>query len=299
MNEFTGMKFHNAVLADLPKYVSDPNYWLEQKADGIRAQLRIADGELLLLAYRGELLRSSTALKALPGISQHCLELVETSKQRRKPIFHLDGEIIGSTTFWAFDLLDYGSNLRHQPFELRRDRLEEFFKILTHTVDGGFGKSSSSATGPERLKLLPCARTTKQKQRLVETLLEQHAEGVMIKHRAAPYDVGRRVYHSLKLKFTKTVDCIILQRNRDRDCNAVLGVYDGKRVVEIGCCSMIGKPDAQVGDVVEVEYLYAMKRLVQPTLLRLRPDKRACPRDCSIDQLSFTKKEIITLNGKR
>lgn len=89
----------------------------------------------------------------------------------------------------------------------------------------------------------------------------------------------------LKVKFYREVDCVVTARNTGA-CNAYLAVYDDRgHLTQIGSASMIGKPDAKVGDVVEVKYLSwrAGGALVQPSVLRIRPDKQA--EDCSVSQL--------------
>lgn len=143
------------------------------------------------------------------------------------------------------------------------------------------------------MRLLPVARTVDEKQRLLAHVRDEGGEGIVLKDRAAPYEPGVRSKRNLKVKFRKTVDCIVTARNEGRQSNAHLAVYEDGALRPIGKCSMIGKPDAQVGDVVEVAYLYATESLTlyQPSLARLRPDKDAV--DCTLDQLRPVSKAVI------
>lgn len=95
----------------------------------------------------------------------------------------------------------------------------------------------------------------------------------------------------------KTADVVVLERNRGAE-NAILGAYDREgNLVEVGACSMIGKPDARPGDVAEVRYLYAtpptMRLYGPPNFVRVRDDKRAA--ECSIDQLVPVSRRAVTL----
>ena len=77
-------------------------------------------------------------------------------------------------------------------------------------------------------------------------------EGIVLKLRSGLYRSGQRSRSQLKIKFRKTVDCVVTDRNRGKNSNALLGLYDGPLLRHVGRCSMIGKPDALTGDVVEV-----------------------------------------------
>jgi hypothetical protein len=99
----------------------------------------------------------------------------------------------------------------------------------------------------------------------------------------------------LKAKFVVTADVIVLAVGDDGKESCTLGMVDGNTVVEIGRCSLIGKPYVKPGDIIEVAYLYANNckapRLYQPRLYRVRDDKT--PPECTIDQLKFTNKSVM------
>lgn len=146
----------------------------------------------------------------------------------------------------------------------------------------------------ESVVAAPEARTTAGKLRMLAEVRAQQGEGVMLKRRDAGYDFDTRVDHSVKVKFRKTCECVVTERNADGSLNARLGMYDiDGKLVSVGGCSMIGKPDARPGDVVEVEYLYATEALTlyQPSLWHIRTDK--VPSDCTLDQLAPVDRSLI------
>jgi ATP-dependent DNA ligase len=267
------MKFKEARVEDVPKFINDPMWVLQQKLDGIRAQLVFEPGELPWFRNSsGDPMRSSAAL----GVANLVL-----SRFARHPEgidgHTIDGEILGGA-FWIFDLM-LETNLR----------LEDRMTLLTTW----YGEVSPHH---DVIKLLPTARTVEEKIKLVEAVDAQDGEGWIAKRLDSGYDFGARVEHSLKLKRTHTVDCVVMGRNVKRDLNFVLGLYhDGDRLIHVGNASAIGKPDAQVGDVVEVKYLYcgSGNKLVQPSVIRMRDDKEAA--ECTTHQLRFADKKVVEL----
>lgn len=269
------MKFAEAAVLDLPTYINDPAWILQQKVDGIRAQLVMQGGTAPWFRNgTGEALKSSTAaataipiLKALPAHPD-------------APGYMVDGEILNGV-FYAFDFL--ADNEPHAPLSQRLATLAVWYDAITD-LGGDLTK---------RITLLPTARTKAEKTLLALKVYEQGGEGWIAKNLTGTYNYGQRVEHSLKLKITTTVDCVVLDRNRNGKHNFVLGVWRDGALTEIGCASAIGKPDAAVGAVVETKYLYvgADGRLTQPTVLRLRTDKPAA--DCDDNALRFVNKAVL------
>lgn len=267
------MKFREAPVADLPAYVTDPAWVLQQKCDGVRAQLVCVDGERPWFrnGTGGELANSAalgTARQVLARMGAH-LGMGLT----------IDGEIVDGA-FWAFDLIVDGGE--RQTLADRLDTLRIWHHAL---VRQGLA---------DLVRLLPTARTLDDKQRLAEAVLTQGGEGWIAKRVDGGYDWGQRVTHSVKLKVTSTVDVVVTGVGRDGKASVDLGLYDdGGQCVSVGRASTIGKGNPQVGDVLEVRYLYAGAngRLVQPTILRVRTDKPA--HACSTDQLRMVNKGVI------
>lgn len=269
------MKFKEAPVLDLPKYVHDDKWVLQQKLDGIRAQLVFEPGEKPWWRNSsGEQMKSGAAL----GVANMIAARFGTAPAAMVG-YSLDGEILNGA-FWLFDLFIDGER---QTLAERLAALE-----LVHEMLGDLGHH-------DLIKLLPTARTVDEKLKLATAVAEQGGEGWITKRLDSHYDFGARVEHSLKLKITHTVDCVVTGRNVKRDDNFTLGLYQDGKLVHVGNASAIGKPNAQIGDVVEVKYLYcgAGNKLVQPTVLKMRDDKR--PEECTTDQLRFADKKVVEL----
>jgi ATP-dependent DNA ligase len=265
------MKFDGVEPALLNDYIENDDYVLQQKIDGIRAQLVYEPRSLPWFRNgAGARLVSSTAAKTTEPLLKRLGPTVNDFG------FTIDGEVLDGC-FYVFDLIIDGGE--KAPLHDRLTALEAW-----HTV-----------VNDPSICLLPTARTTLDKQRLAVAVYEQGAEGWIAKRLDGTYDWGQRVAHSLKIKLTKAADCVVLERNRDGKSNMVLAVWHEGVLTEIGSASAIGKPDAKVGEVVEVRFLYlgADRRLVQPTVLRLRTDKAAS--ECNSDQMRFTDKQVVSL----
>lgn len=268
------MKFREAPIEDLKRFVTDDEWWLQQKLDGIRAQLVFEPGKAPWFRNgTGGQLASDTARP----VADKILRLTPTPPAEAQG-YTIDGEIIDGA-FWIFDLVE--DDGERAPLWQRLNVLNSW-----HEGVGDYGLAGL-------IKLLPTARLMDEKHALAEAVHGQGGEGWIAKRIDGGYNWGSRVEHSLKLKITHTIDTVVIGRNRKREQNMVLGVYKEHVLTEVGCASAIGKPDTALGDVVEVKYLYAGAngRLVQPTVLRLRTDKPAA--ECTIDQLRFADKTVV------
>lgn len=241
---------------------------MEQKVDGHRKLVTLSPGGVTVLNRAGEPSTLPAAcLAGFPAASSGAVVL--------------DGELVGAV-LWVFDLPHAPpAVLPEMPYCTRRAVLDRL----------------APALGTETLRFLPVARTTEEKARLVARVLEAGGEGVMLKDTAAPYRSDRRHAGLLKAKFVNDLDAVVTRIAVDGKQNCAVGLYvtDG-RLVEVG--TVVVQPRdrelLRVGSVVTVTYLYCVNRsaprLVQPTRLRLRTDKR--PRECTMDQLRFTDRAV-------
>ena len=268
------MKFQQATEATLLAAVTDDRWWFQQKVDGVRAQLVIEGDRVWARSSTGDPLKSTVA-------GPVARKVIDRITPDGGDTLVLDGEILGGQ-WWMFDMLVHDTTHNPTPYWRRLPRLISYLLEV--------GDSTP-------MRLLPTATTTEDKQALVERVIKEGAEGVLLKRMDGTYTSDMRVDHSLKFKVTHTVDCVVTARNGGDHMNATLGLYESAQSVlpvTVGNASMIGKPDAKVGDVVEIRYLYAGAngRLVQPTVLRKRTDKS--PPDCLTDQLVFVNKAVLT-----
>jgi ATP-dependent DNA ligase len=302
------MTFASAKINDVEKLIEDDTLALEQKYDGTRAVCvvtRDVEGlDIQFLARNGAPLKHTAATQWIPDL--------ERAMRDGFPHFGqtvLDGEImIDSGAYILFDM----------PYAKREDH--EFVLPSMPYLD----RRSALAVVAEGLyspvSLGGMALTADEKRLLFKSVMDQNGEGVMAKSLVSPYVEGKRVKHSLKVKFVKTADVVVMSVRRGRNDEGreigsiEFGVYrechdtvyhspgatetcpncDGGFVLErLGKCSPIGKPHCEPGDVIEVRYLYrqAGGALVQPTMLTVREDRE--PKSCGYDQFADYSKAIV------
>jgi ATP-dependent DNA ligase len=274
------MQFTDGDLCEVESLIEDDAWIFEQKFDGTRGLCVVNENGVWWPAANGVGKLSHTAatqhFATLDPILSKLMEGTEFGE------IVLDGEIMietGEYHVWDIVFWKDGNVLIVSPmysdFETRRKLLESLYKRLP-------------PDGP--VKLVRQAVGSKEKLDLWNAVKVGGGEGVMAKRLDSNYDLGKRVKHSVKLKFVKTADVIVLEVNRPdlKHGNFVLGVYDEDseygHVLCIGSCSAIGKdPDVKVGDVIEVAYLYwTGESMYQPRMVRVRDDK--LPTACLISQ---------------
>jgi len=250
------------------RLLSTKDYYIEQKFDGVRA----------IHTHNGFLNRNGEPLKAT---------IVRPDDQ--KPIWPanihqwaIDGELVAGR-FHAFDVMSlvdvYDGELidPNERYHVRRLCLDMVFREsddmrLARTVNPHGNRNGFIAAA---------------------TILG--AEGVVLKHKNSPYVEGKSHYW-YKVKFTKTIDAIVSELRPDGRESMALALYDktaGDVIPLKSTCSIFGKEEPKVGNVVEIRYLYAMPgpSLVQPRMLRIRHDK--APQSCGPDQLQYANKTLI------
>jgi len=277
------MRYNSIDLNEVDEWLANDNWDLQQKIDGIRARL-IVNGEIKVIGGRGEELVSSTAAPVV--------EKIKLLARDFTGFIELEGEIVDGKWYlfdmprcsgWDFAEVEYDSPWRERWTALSR----EVFPLIQFSPENDWVRLSPTWTG------------TAQKRDAWKRIVEAGVEGGVFKHKDGKLVDGERVNHVLKAKITHTVDVFVIERGpgngRNGQGNWVrLALYDNEgHEVEVGRCSTIGKPVANIGEVIEVKYLYtgAGGALVQPTHLRNRPDKE--PEDCTTEQLRFVNKEIL------
>lgn len=253
-------------------------FFIEQKLDGRRA----------IIDSQGAIGRDGQRTWCPGAVSAHMMCLL------RYGDFAFDGEIV-EDRFHVFDLIsakridphtneyiDYGAE--REPFAVRRAFLELLFGELLPGQNLQLVRSIPPG-GPVSLQL-----------DFIEAVRKMGGEGVVLKDANGLYTPGVRTDAYRKVKFTKTLDAMVAAVRSDGRENITLALWDGTDLVEVGACSIFGKAQPQLGDVVEIRYLYAVDndtqtRLVQPRLLRVRDDKKH--RECTIDQVQYTNKSLI------
>jgi len=168
-------------------------------------------------------------------------------------------------------------------------------KVFDFLVDTGHGLG----TDVPKIKRLEMARTLlhnidymqvvdtrllsgKQAIEYVKQMVKLGWEGVMLDDPAETYHIGKRVNHSIKLKFRKTADllCIGIEEGEGKYENLIgsLVLIDSQgRKVSVGSgLSDIDRDscyDEFIGKVIEIEYEQIMDTYIQPTFICVRDDK--------------------------
>jgi ATP-dependent DNA ligase len=127
-----------------------------------------------------------------------------------------------------------------------------------------------------------CILNGKEAKNYTKQLVKQGWEGTMCVAPASAYEVGKRVNHSVKLKYRKTADllCIgivpgegkyegqigalLLKDSKDRLVSVGSGLNDYQRSLPSG--EFLGK-------VIEIEYEQIIDTYIQPTFVCIREDK--------------------------
>lgn len=256
----------------LERMFTDDQWVAEQKLDGKRVLIVAGDNDLAALNRKGERID-------VPAYLRVAFERFSSTNGK----WVVDGELIGDS-LWLFDLpVAMTTILPTDPYDVRREALEGIYEAAWADND--------------HVHLLDCYRTQEEKRDLYAWCKANHAEGLMFKNRRGTYHEGRRSSDLQKVKFTETVDCIILETWREGRRSIRVGLYENGTMVDVGAITMTEEnlAIATVGQVVEARYLYVAKdrRLYQPRFLGFRDDKS--PDECTIDQLKFTSKEIRTV----
>ena len=263
------------------QYVQSDQWWVEQKLDGQRFLVLVADGEISAFNRN--------------GVEMTLPEQIATdfaSFKTDDTMWHFDGELVDGEyhifdVLWAGDTCEGG--MTDKPFEQRRNRLEKIFSFWE----------------PDHCHLVRCAKTETEKADLIVKLERECSEGAVLKKRTATYNVhGKRVKTWLKLKFVQCADVVVMELERGGKPQAVtIGMMQDNvwfpksvdiKLEEVAGCKVPANLELEVGDVLEVRYLYATNdnKLTQPIFVRKRTDK--LPEECTMsDQLKFSSKAIV------
>jgi len=248
----------------LDQFLFNPDYWMQEKLDGRRLLIR-KDGEQI------------TGINRL-GYPTAIPETFVRSAAKYPRSFLLDGEAVGDT-FHAFDLLTIGpEDMRHLAFSVRYLRMRDMLNAFDHPN-----------IREVRVFFPP------QSAGWFQQFKNEGKEGVVFKHKDAPYKPGRPNSggSQLKYKFYETASFVVAKVNDQRSVSLIL--FEGDKVRPAGNVTI--PPNHGVpapGTVVECRYLYAYKEsgsIYQPVFLGPREDIRAD--ECTTTQLKY-KAEVPT-----
>jgi len=261
-----------AIRADLPVEVDkavltrlcpDPRWGYQEKFNGeYRTICKDSNGI-------HDFNRNGDPAKGLPS------DLIAALKNHPLHQFVIAGELVGNRSLKLFDALILGDvNYVADAYQVRETRyhmeFDKYSKLILPTYT---------------------ARTMETKAQLVIQLLEEGAEGVIVRDMTAPYVEGKSGQH-MKVKFWKTLDAVVIGPDPKGHHSVRLGCFDDLTGTLHEVCGIKLKDEKlTTGYVVEIKYLYATSRnhIVQPQLLRRRTDKQASL--CTMSQLVIGKNQ--------
>lgn len=260
---FRGQLLNDISEQEAQRYIQDDRYIMQEKHDGRRLSLK--------------------KQRSLTGINKLGYEIpVHPAFGSLKDIafdFHLETEDLGQSLV-AFDLLDFkGQDLRAFPYRERLKFLEQAVSLIDHNA----------------ISYTQTAYTTQEKAALYNQVLSSGGEGIVFKLADAPFTPGRpaSLGPQLKCKFYKEASFIVAKINTKR--SVLLSLYDdSEKFVSVGNVTIpADKSIPSVGQVVEVRYLYAIKKsgsVYQPTYKDVRDDVR--PEECIVSQLKYKGEQL-------
>ena len=257
---------------ELAKFLGDDAMLAQQKIDGMRVLAHVLPGELLVTNRDGQ--RTKVALDAFEGLAYlpHGTIVV--------------GELLDDG-YWLFDVLAVGGD------DVRGRGYLERWKLLDEELEPALSGD---------VRIVPVAHGKAAKQKLHDRLRKAGAEGIVFKHRDAPYTAGRPASGGpqRKHKFVKSADVVILENAGNA---YLMAVYDGRSLFEVGKVfagttnATRKQLDAALAKgqrpVCEVRYLYATDehQLFQPVFVGVRDDKGA--KECLRAQLVVTSRRVV------
>lgn len=213
------------------------DYFAQEKMDGVRVLIKNAPDGFV-----------ASNRKALS------IGIASDIEQEVKALgYHtLDGELV-SGVYHIFDILESdGKDLRNSSYRTR-------FEILQSLLNKKFNK----------IKLVPSAFHESDKQKLWDNCA--HKEGVVFKKQTAPYTPGISEHYK-KCKHWTDVSVQVIAVNQKASIQ--VGIMENGKLKNIGNVTINGHKAPQVGDIVDVTYLYVGKRgnLYQPKYRGVRDD---------------------------
>ena len=244
----------NPVTVDEAKQlIGDARFFAQEKKDGKRIMIRVQNGIVTANNRKGLVVAIPKQLADdLSALPDDCV---------------LDGELIGEV-FHVFDCLETCS--RDIRSDTAADRLHSVFFQIEHLIVNKAGS----------VKYVSAEFTSEGKQRLFDSVKAAKGEGIVFKLMSASYTVGRPNSGGtqLKHKFTESASCIVSTVHPTKRSIGVVVLDNG---IEVSVGNVTIPPNysiPQVGDIVEVEYLYAVACLFQPVFKGVRDDisREAC-----------------------
>lgn len=294
------MKYTEVPESRYEDYVKNPEYWFQQKMDGTRVLITWSPGNPIQFFQRdGKPLKYAAAAQHVESLRTNVQELfvLAATHVYEHPLGHLrkrltfDGELVihegRQPALYLWDVLDSA-----KPGAEYWSRFQTLSRIFNYA-------RSQPVLEKNNVHLSTTIRGEDEKRQFLKQAQSAGVEGVMAKWQREVYRPGERSTTTVKLKFVKEADVVVTSWERGTTPegratgSAEFGVHGfGGQMLSVGRCSLIGKPEVEVGSVITVKYLYwTGSAVVQPRMVRVRQDKVGY--ECTVYQFSEYSKEAL------
>lgn len=251
--------------------IENPDWYAQPKLDGVRFLLKKNGNHIVGYNRKGIQI-------AVPIEIHESVKASNAYYEGGCTNFLIDGELIGNK-YYVFDVLE------HDNKDVKNVALENRLQVLNDLLEEIEG---------DHIIIVNTAKSKSEKVKLYNDLASNNKEGIVFKYRFAQYTPGRpsNAYYGkyLKCKFYSTCSCMVSEINAKRSVG--LTVFDKNVTIKIGNCTIpVSHNIPELGDIVEIRYLYAYKNgsLYQPVYLGVRNDLDE--KDANYSQIKF-KSEI-------
>ncbi len=244
----------------------DPNWGMQEKFDGVNRIIGVTE--------KGEPFAVNKLGKPVPVPAALARDLQSLHMLVGRIV--IAGEGMGETV-QCHDLLWLNSDLRYEAFSVRYQKLDSIFESCCF----------------DTLSLAPLFLGN-DKKGAFQRLRKGNFEGVVFKRLSAPYTSGRPASggDQLKFKFWAEPAAVIVSKINAKSSFGMEMLNDqGERVFVGNCTVPVNKDMPQVGDIVEVKYLYIVAEgghLYQP--FYLGPKDAGQISDCYTRQLKIKRR---------
>jgi bifunctional non-homologous end joining protein LigD len=257
----SGIETHLLVQIDEARAIelcNDDNYVAQEKHDGERRPFLIKDNNIFGTNRYGEFTGGMTStIKNAVDLSDNVI---------------FDTEDMGAFLF-AFDIIEYqGEDLRNKGFIERFNILKEVAK--KHSC----------------IRVSPLAQTTEEKLALLQKMIDNDREGIVFKLINSPYVGGKATKtKATQFKFKLYDEASVMVESINVKRSVLMALFNDDGVKDTWGSVRIPENTEmpEVGDVIEVKYLYAFKdgSMYQSSFLKHRKDQRIT--ECLESQLKY------------
>lgn len=262
----------------MPLNVADDDTLAELLESESWAMQEKSDGERRVLTSDGSSVEGFSRYKVPKPVHKNHIEALKDHK------VSLEGELVGDTLH-LFDIRSIPNELNNNGTEcvLNRPFKERWLLLASFLATTGINNNPN-------FKLTNTVTSAKDKNTMFNQLKDDGAEGVVFRDLDAhnvPSRTPQKNNGIYKWKFYETLS-VIVSKHHDSKRSVSIHCLDDNSPVPVGNVTIpphTSIPD--IGDIVEIRYLYGFKggSLFQPLYLRVRDD--VYPSHCSTDQIKY------------